>query len=224
MSSTAEVYDRAGFGAPVVRGARPALLVVDFSRGFTDPAYPTGADMTEAVLATAQLVVTAHRRGVPVVFTTIAFSSPLEGRAWLHKAPGLAALQAGSPAVELDPRLPRDPADTVVVKHGASAFFGTGLAALLASCGTDTLVVCGATTSGCVRASVVDAVQSGYGVLVPRECVADRAQGPHDANLFDMQAKYADVVSLADAEAYLAGGPETSQPPQDSPALTEVTT
>jgi N-formylmaleamate deformylase len=204
VTGTAEVYARAGFGGVARRGSAPALLVVDFSRGFTDPDAPTGADMTEAVLATAGLIEIAHGAGAPVIFTTIAYSSPHEAQAWLRKAPGLAALQVGTSAVEIDPRLPRSAEDALVVKHGASAFFGTGLAALLAGCGVDTVVVCGATTSGCVRASVVDAVQSGYDVLVPRECVADRAQGPHEANLFDMQAKYADVIPVVEAARYLA--------------------
>jgi nicotinamidase-related amidase len=204
VSSTSEVYARAGFGGVARRGAAPALLVVDFSRGFTDPDAPTGADMTAAVLATARLIETAHRVGAPVIFTTIAYGNPHEAQAWLRKSPGLAALQLGTPAVEIDPRLPRTSHDALVVKHGASAFFGTGLAALLAGCGVDTVVVCGATTSGCVRASVVDAVQSGYDVLVPRECVADRAQGPHEASLFDMQAKYADVIAVEEAVRYLA--------------------
>jgi nicotinamidase-related amidase len=178
---------------------------VDFSRGFTDPEAATGADMTEAVLATAGLVEIARGVSAPVIYTTIAYSSPHEAQAWLRKSPGLSALRVGTPAVEIDERLPRGDQDVLVVKHGASAFFGTGLAALLAGSGVDTVVVCGATTSGCVRASVVDAVQSGYDVLVPRQCVADRAQGPHEASLFDMQAKYADVIALEEAARYLAG-------------------
>jgi nicotinamidase-related amidase len=205
VTTTSEVYARAGFGGVARRGAAPALLVVDFSRGFTDPEAATGADMTEAVLATAGLVEIAHGVGSPVIYTTIAYSSPHEAQAWLRKSPGLTALRVGSPSVEIDARLPRGDRDLLVVKHGASAFFGTGLAALLAGSRVDTVVVCGATTSGCVRASVVDAVQSGYDVLVPRECVADRAQGPHEASLFDMQAKYADVIPVEEAASYLAG-------------------
>jgi nicotinamidase-related amidase len=204
VTGTSEVYARAGFGGVARRGSAPALLVVDFSRGFTDPDAPTGADMTDAVLATAGLIEIAHGAGAPVIFTTIAYSNPHEAQAWLRKSPGLAALQVGTRAVEIDPRLPRSADDALVVKQGASAFFGTGLAALLAGCGVDTVVVCGATTSGCVRASVVDAVQAGYDVLVPRECVADRAPGPHEANLFDMQAKYADVIPVVVAARYLA--------------------
>src|SRR5205823_780073 len=104
---------------------------------------------------------------------------------WLDKAPGMRALREGSPAVAVDARLPRRDEDVLVVKKGASAFFGTSLASVLTGAGCDTVVVCGATTSGCVRATVVDAVQSGFSVLVPRECCGDRAAGPHDAALFD---------------------------------------
>jgi nicotinamidase-related amidase len=149
-----------------------------------------------------------RRQGIPVVFTTIAYSSPFEGRVWRQKAPGMSALLVGTRAVELDPRLGYTAADRVVVKQGPSAFFGTGLATQLISERIDTLVVCGATTSGCVRATVVDAVQFGFPVLVPRECVADRAGPPHEASLFDMQAKYADVITADEAAAYLcSSGP-----------------
>jgi nicotinamidase-related amidase len=113
-------------------------------------------------------------------------------------------LRAGSELVDLDPRLPRQANDAVVVKKGPSAFFGTDVGASLAARGVDTVIVCGATTSGCVRASVVDAVQYGFTVLVPRACVGDRAAGPHEANLFDIDSKYGDVIDLDDALAYVA--------------------
>jgi nicotinamidase-related amidase len=202
---TERVYERAGFGAAVRRGERPAIVVVDFSRGFTEPGFPTGADLSAEVEATARLLRAAREHAVPVVFTTIAYESHLrDGGAWLEKAPGLAVLQLGSELVDIDPRLPVGPADPIVVKKGASAFFGTNLTAILAAQRVDTVIICGATTSGCVRASAVDSVQSGYPTLVVRECVGDRAQGPHDANLFDIQAKYADVIALHDALDYVA--------------------
>jgi nicotinamidase-related amidase len=204
--NTEHTYERAGFGARVTRGTRPAIVVVDLSRGFTEARWPTGADLTDVVAATARLVAAARRIDAPVIYTTIAYD-PAEADgsayAWLNKAPGLRVLRAGSELVEIDPRLPREPRDPVVVKRGASAFFGTHLAATLTSLGADTVVVCGATTSGCVRASVVDAVQSGFPVLVPRECCGDRAEGPHEANLFDIDAKYGDVLALDDVVAYL---------------------
>jgi nicotinamidase-related amidase len=207
MSSVEHTYARAGFGGRGPRGARPAVLVVDLSRGFTEPVFPTGSDQTAVVAATARLIGAARAASAPVVFTTIAFDvADIEAgaNAWLRKAPGLGVLRAGSELVDLDPRLPREPHDALVVKKAASAFFGTDVAAMLVARRVDTLLVCGATTSGCVRASVVDAVQHGFSVLVPRECVGDRAAAPHDANLFDIDAKYGDVVDLADALAYLA--------------------
>ncbi|MGG2464699.1 isochorismatase family protein [Streptomyces sp. RGM 3693] len=207
-TATDRTYERAGFGAPVRRGRRPALIVVDLTRGFTEDRFPTGADLSGVVGATARLIEAGRPAGVPVVFTALAYApAEVSGGhlAWLRKAPGLGALLEGSEAVAVDPRLPRRETDPLVVKKGASAFFGTSLAATLTSLGCDTAVVCGATTSGCVRATAVDAVQSGFPVLVPRECVGDRAVGPHDAALFDIQAKYGDVIALEDAVGYLGG-------------------
>ncbi|MER5886219.1 isochorismatase family protein [Streptomyces sp. NPDC001941] len=210
-AATDLTYERAGFGAPVRRGARPAIVVVDLTRGFTEDGYACGADLSEVVAATATLIDAARPVGAPVVFTAIAYT-PAEASgdqvAWLRKAPGLRSLVEGSPAVAVDPRLPkRHGEDLLVVKKGASAFFGTSLAATLTGLGCDTVLVCGATTSGCVRASAVDAVQSGFSVLVPRACVGDRATGPAEAALFDIQAKYGDVVELDDALGYLASLP-----------------
>ena len=203
-TDTDATYERAGFGASVRRGRRPAVVVVDLTNGFTDPAEPTGADLSDVVDATARLVSTA--RGLPIVWTTIAYTSAeLDSVVWLQKAPGMRSLTEGSTAVAIDGRLPVADTDHVITKKGASAFFGTGLAAVLAAVRADTVIVCGATTSGCVRATVVDAVQSGYPVLVPRECVGDRAEGPAAAALFDIQAKYGDVVSLGDALTYVGG-------------------
>jgi nicotinamidase-related amidase len=203
----ADLYERAGFGAPVTRGGRPAVVVVDLTRGFTEPRWPTGAELGDVVRATNTLVEAARACAAPVVFTAIAYSAVEAGEhglAWLRKAPGLRALREGSPLVELDPRLARTPDELVVIKKGASAFAGTSLAAALVSWRVDTVIVSGATTSGCVRATAVDAVQAGFPVLVARECVGDRAQGPHDAALFDVQAKYGDVIAIDEALGYLA--------------------
>lgn len=203
-ATTAQTYNKAGFGQRIERGSQPAVLVVDFSYGFTDPTYPTATDMTESVMCAARLLDVAREAAVPVVFTTIAYDpAQIATLAWLRKATGMAALTVGSRLVQIDHRLGRRPEEHVVVKTGASAFFGTHLASYLAAARVDTLIVAGATTSGCVRASVVDAVQHGYPTLVPRECVADRATAPHEANLFDIDQKYADVVDLTDVLTYL---------------------
>lgn len=205
-TDTGERYERAGFGARIVPGRRPAVVVIDLSRGFTEARWPTGSDLTDVVEATARLIEAARAAHAPVVFTTIAYDEVdvAGGVVWLKKAAGLAILREGSELVKIDGRLPRERTDPLIVKKGASGFAGTTLAATLTGFGVDTTLICGATTSGCVRASVVDAVQSGFQVLVPRECVGDRAKAPHDANLFDIDQKYADVVSLDDALAYLA--------------------
>lgn len=203
-----EVYERARLGQAFRLGERPAVLVVDLSSGFTDPACPLGSDLTAEVEATRRLLDAARERGLPVVFTTIGFeANGKDGALWLQKIPALGELELGSRWVEIDPRLGRRDDETVVLKKGASAFFGTNLAAILVSQSVDTVILCGATTSGCIRATAIDLLQNGWPALVPRECVGDRARAPHDANLFDIQAKYADVVPLGDALAYVASVP-----------------
>lgn len=201
---TGRIYERARLGQSVTLGSRPAVLVVDFSRGFTDPECTMGSDLTAEVEATTRVLAAAREKGLPVIFTTIGFESNLkDGSLWLQKAPGLAELQVGGKWVEIDPRLERREDEVVILKKGASAFFGTNLPSILVSQNVDTIVLCGATTSGCIRATAVDLLQYGYPTLVPRECVGDRAKGPHEANLVDIQAKYADVVSVEDALSYL---------------------
>jgi len=200
-----QIYAKARLGESVTMGSRPAVLVVDFSCGFTDPACTLGSDLTPQVEATSRLLDAAREKGLPVIFTTIGFEPSLkDGGLWLQKVPSLGDLQLGGRWVEIDPRLAPRTDETVIVKKGASAFFGTNLAAILISQGIDSVVLCGATTSGCVRATAIDLLQYGFPTLVPRECVGDRAQAPHDANMFDIQAKYADVVSLDEALAYVA--------------------
>jgi maleamate amidohydrolase len=198
------VYAAARLGQAVTMGERPAVLVVDFSCGFTDPECALGSDLSAEVEATRRLLDAARAKGLPVIFTTIGYEPSLkDGGLWLQKVPSLGDLQVGGRWVEIDPRLDPREDETIVLKKGASAFFGTNLAAILVSQGIDSVVLCGATTSGCVRATAIDLLQHGFPAMVPRECVGDRAQAPHEANLFDIQAKYADVVSLEDALAYV---------------------
>jgi maleamate amidohydrolase len=202
------IYEKAGLGRTITLGDRPVVLVVDFSCGFTDPASTLGSDLTAEVEATKRLLDAARGKGLRAVFTTIGFEPNLQdGGLWLQKVPSLGELQLGGHWVDIDPRLEPREDEPIVVKKGASAFFGTNLASILITQGTDTVVLCGATTSGCVRATAIDLLQYGYPTLVPRECVGDRAQAPHDANLFDIRAKYADVVSLDDALGYVESVP-----------------
>jgi len=193
------VYEQARLGGSVGQRERPAVLVVDFSCGFTDPACSLGSDLSAEVEATARLLDAARVRGLPVIFTTIGFDPELsDAGIWPLKIPGLAELKFGSEWVGLDPRLGRREDEPIVLKKGASAFFGTNLSSLLTARAVDSVILCGATTSGCIRATAIDLLQHGYPTVVPRECVGDRAQAPHEANLFDIQAKYADVLPLAD--------------------------
>lgn len=203
-TDTAERYRRAGIGDSVRRGSRPAVLVVDFSVGFTDPSCQIGSDLDAELAATARLLDTARVSSVPILFTTIVFEIE-QTTAWLQKAPGFGVLRRETSLVELDGRLGRRATEPVLEKRGASAFFGTDLADRLDDYTVDTLVICGATTSGCVRASAVDALQYDYPTLVVADCVGDRDTGPHEASLFDIQAKYGDVVALGDALGYLEG-------------------
>jgi nicotinamidase-related amidase len=198
------VYEAARLGQAVTMGERPAVLVVDFSCGFTDPECALGSDLSNEVESTRRLLDAARAKGLPVIFTTIGFEPSLrDGGLWLQKVPSLGDLQIGGRWVEIDPRLAPREDETIVLKKGASGFFGTNLTAILVSQGVDSVILCGATTSGCIRATAIDLLQNGFPAMVPRECVGDRAQAPHEANLFDIQAKYADVVSLDDALAYV---------------------
>lgn len=205
---THAIYQRAKFGHAVPRGQNPAVLVVDFSCGFTDPACSLGSDLTAEVEATRRLLDAARAKGFLAVYTAIGFEPSLtDGALWVTKAPALAELQIGGQWVEIDPRLGRREDEPIVLKKGASAFFGTNLASILIAQGIDTVLLCGATTSGCIRATAIDLLQYGFPTLVPRECVGDRAPEPHEANLFDIHQKYADVVSLDEALAYLESLP-----------------
>ena len=197
---TSTAYPAAGLVGRLSPGERPAVVVVDLALGFTDPACPLGSNLDAVVAATRRLLDAARAAGAPVVFTTIALAADgQEGSLWRQKMPALSWLTEGSRWVELDPRLGRVETEPVVVKRAASGFAGTGLAALLTTWSADSLVVCGATTSGCVRATAVDACALGWPTFVVRDCVGDRAADAHRASLVDLDAKYADVVGLAEA-------------------------
>jgi maleamate amidohydrolase len=193
--SYAGVFDgRVGFGRA------PAVVVVDFVRAYTTPGAPLYAPaVVDAVRATAPLLARARARELPVVYTQVLYSkTALEGGVFVQKVPVLRTLVPGAELAAIVPELAPHEQDVVLTKHYASAFFGTSLASLLTARRVDTLIVTGCSTSGCVRATAVDAMQHGFRVIVPRECVGDRAPEPHAANLFDIDSKYGDVMSLAD--------------------------
>jgi nicotinamidase-related amidase len=207
--SSAEVYAARGFGGRQGAGARAAVIVVDFIWGFTDPASPLACDAESAVLSTRTLLDAARRAALPVLFTTTSYDDlDLERAAmFVAKAPALAWLRPGSRWIAVDPRLGRRDEEPVLTKLFASAFYGTDLDERLSAAGCDTVIVVGASTSGCVRATAVDALQNGYRVLVPREAVADRAQDAHDSSLRDIDAKYGDVISVDHAVSILERSP-----------------
>jgi maleamate amidohydrolase len=192
-------HGRAGFGQ------RPALLVIDVNVGFTDPASPLVCDLEDVVAAIRRLLDEFRRAELPVVYTTVSYDEgdKVTAAAFIDKIPALLTLEAGSRWVEIDPRIAPLPGEPVLNKLFASAFYGTALSSLLASAGCDSVVVTGASTSGCVRATAVDAIQHGYRPAVPREAVGDRNPSAHEANLYDIDTKYGDVVSVDDLVAHL---------------------
>lgn len=192
-------HGRAGFGR------RPGLVVIDVNLGFTDRASPLVCDLEDVVGAIGRLLGEARRAGLPIAFTTVSYSEGDRRTAatFIDKIPALLTLEAGSRWTEIDPRVAPLEGEPVLNKLFASAFFGTALSSFLAASGCDSLIVTGASTSGCVRATVVDALQHGYRPIVPREAVGDRNAAAHDASLYDIDAKYGDVVALEDVVAHL---------------------
>jgi nicotinamidase-related amidase len=201
-----------GFGGRGGFGRRPALIVVDMTLGFTDPESPLACDLEGPVENIRKLLEAARGAQMPVVFTTVAYreSDKLTAAAFIDKVPALLTLEAGSRWAEIDPRISPLETEPVLNKLFASAFYGTGLPSLLAAARIDALIVTGASTSGCVRATAVDALQYGYRPIVPREAVGDRNPEAHDANLYDIDAKYGDVVRVEEALQYLEAVRSTS--------------
>ena len=201
---TGEEYRRKGLAARMGYGRRPVLLVVDFINGFTDPSTPLGGDFSAEIAVTLRLLEAFRAERLPIVYTTIAYQPDLrDAGMWVRKVPSLAILTKGSAMVEVDDRIRPAHGERVVGKKFASAFFGTELDAHLKGLGVDTVIMAGCTTSGCIRSSAIDAIQSGYFSIVVRDAVGDRAPGPHESNLFDIDAKYGDVVSSGDVLNYL---------------------
>jgi maleamate amidohydrolase len=186
-------------------GTRPALLIVDVVAAYLTEGSPLFMETAAAARdSNARLAKAARAAGVPVVFTNVSYKPDgSDGGVFYRKAPVLKAFIEGSPLGAFPPGLTPEPGDEVFTKQYPSAFFGTGLAEALHAEGVDTVIVTGYSTSGCVRASALDAMQYGFVPLVVREACADRHDGPHEANLFDLQAKYAEVISEAEALAVI---------------------
>jgi len=204
--SLAGNYASGGFGLNLRPGRRPALLVVDFVQAYLVPESPLFAAAEPARAAAEELLATSRGAGIPIVHTGVRYQrGGRDGGVFFRKVPALSCFEDGARpdlaafAAGLEPR----PGETVILKQYASAFFGTTLASTLVALQVDTLLIAGVSTSGCVRASAVDACQHGFVPLVVRDAVGDRHPSPHEASLFDLQAKYAEVVSLGFARDYL---------------------
>lgn len=186
-------------------GDKPALLIVDVVMAYLDPDSPLYAKAEAALESNVRLRQAASAAGIPVIFTRLDYREDgTDGGLFLRKLPAAINCREGSPLGDFPPGLQPDPQDLVISKQYPSAFFGTTLASTLRYKGIDTLFITGYSTSGCVRATVLDAMQHGFIPMVVRDACADRHPSPHEANLFDMQAKYAEVISESEALALFA--------------------
>jgi len=198
------LYRAQSFGGKVGIGARPALCVVDFVIGFTDPKLFGGGNISDAVANTVGLLAAARRCGLPVAFSRVVYAEDgSDACAFTRKVPALRKLTETAPAGQIVPELEPLSSETILRKTQPSAFFGTSYAERLQRQGIDTLIVTGCTTSGCVRATVVDAMSHNFRTVVARDCVGDRSLAAHDANLFDMEQKYADLMDSGEIIARL---------------------
>lgn len=198
------VYRRQNIGNPSGFGSAPALLVVDFVNGFNDPALFGGGNIPQAIERTALLLAAARSAKIPVAFTRVVYAEDgSDASVFCLKLPGLLGLTEHAPASQVVDALKPQAGEYVVRKTQPSAFFGTGLVGWLAKKQVDTLLVTGCTTSGCVRASVIDAMSHNFRTVVVSDCVGDRAMAPHEANLFDMEQKYADLMTCDEVVARL---------------------
>lgn len=190
-------YAAAGFGGHLAFGKKPALILVDVVEAYLQPhssLYAPG--FVQALESCIRLTAAARKLGVPVIFTNVVYhAGGLDGGLFYHKVPALKVYLEGSPLAEFSPRLLPLPNEVVVTKQYPSAFFGTSLASTLRTMGIDTVILTGFSTSGCVRASTLDALQNGFIPYVAKEACGERDQRPQESNLFDLQAKYAEVVS-----------------------------
>jgi len=206
-------YAERGYSSRVGAGRRPALLVIDFSLAFTGgkSEFP-GGRFDQEVGQALRLANAFRRAALPVMFTTIAYDDPVSESGWWGvKVPWLHHCKTGSPLVEIDPRLQRQPDEAVIVKRFPSSFFQTDLDQRLKKHGCDTLVIAGCTTSVCVRATTLDAMQHGYRALLAAEAIGEFDAGIHALNLKDLDSRYADVISVNHLVDYVGSTVSTSQ-------------
>jgi nicotinamidase-related amidase len=201
-----EFFRARGFGLRIGFGERPAIIQVDFMNAFSDPDMPLGANLDKEIEAAIEVLDAGRKAEIPIIHTVVHYDEEdfKDAGVWLLKQKGLLSLKSGTHAVEVDDRLNRRPNEAVVLKKYASCFFGSDLVSRLNAARVDTVILVGCTTSGCVRATAVDAVQYGFRPVIVREAVGDRSEPAHKQALFDLEQKYADVVSVEEANEYLA--------------------
>ena len=197
-------YQQAGFGGALAFGKRPALVIVDFVRAYIEPGSPLYAGCESAFESAKRVLAAARKAGIPVIFTGVEYEpGGVNGGIFYRKVAALKVFDCGSRLGEYCNGLEPRPGEWLLLKQYASAFFGTTLAPTLTAQGVDTLIITGVSTSGCVRATALDACQHGFIPFVVRDAVGDRDPRPHEANLFDLQQKYAEVVGEAVIVAHL---------------------
>jgi maleamate amidohydrolase len=206
-----QVFERQGYGQRIGFGISPALLIVDFQKGFHDPALFGSSDIANAINLTKELLAACRERGLPIAYTRHVYRDDKSDMGlFAYKVPAQEILTESSEASQIAPELAPQSGDLVISKRYPSAFFATDLAALLRLRGVDTLLMAGCSTSGCIHASVVDAMGSGFRPIIVRECVGDRYAMSHDAALLNMDMKYGDVILRDEAIAHIRAMPARS--------------
>ena len=204
MGQSAEENYAGVFDGQLKPGRSPALLIVDVVMAYFDTASPLYAGVEDALASNERLLAAARQAGVPAIFTNVVYTAGgRDGGVFYRKVPALKAFEAGSPLGAFPPNLRPRAGELVISKQYPSSFFGTSLASTLTAQGIDTLLITGLSTSGCVRATALDACQHGFPPFVVREACGDRHTGPHEASLFDLQAKYAEVITETEALAII---------------------
>ncbi|CAM5482601.1 isochorismatase family protein [Eoetvoesiella caeni] len=214
-------FEQRGFGRRIGFGKKSAIIAIDLAKGFTDPEQPLGADLSSQIEAVNSLTSAGRAVGVPVFFTTVRYDDPelRDAGIWRLKQGGIDSLSINGEGWQLDPRLFVAPDDQMVIKKYASCFFGTDLLSRLTCSGVDTVFIVGTSTSGCVRATAVDACQYGFRPIVVSEAVGDRSSAAHRQSLFDLHTRYADVIELAEALEFFSTIVETQQGHRNTLAL-----
>ena len=195
-----------GFGRPLEPGKKPAIVMVDFVRAYFEPGAQLYMGVDECLHSAARVLAAARQAGILVMHTKVSFTEGgVDGGHFFKKVGALKNFVGETYLGEIMPEVAPIAGEPVLVKQYASAFFGTSLQSTLSASQIDTLIITGVSTSGCIRATAVDTIQHGFIPLIPRESVGDRNDAPHEANLYDIQQKYGEVMSEASIVAYLAG-------------------